>query len=165
MTQCAEAEFRREVYRAADQEMFGIHGNAVPTRSVITILGEFMQEKVNRPIMEGGDCGKAVTAAYELRDVLKTLVDVGYAELAVPLETIRTRLLRLHEASRTRLMKLYLDPATPADEAEEIKETLIDVAEHGGWDTMLEDMDAMVWAAAENKIAELREELRRERAS
>jgi hypothetical protein len=165
--QCAEAEagFRLEVLRAADQEMFGIHGGAVPMRPVLSILAEFMQEKVNRPIMEGGDCGKAVQAAYELRDVLSTLVDVGYAELAVPLETIKGRLSRLHEASRNRLMQIYLDPATPPEEAEEIKETLIDVAEHGGWDSMLEDMDNMLWDAAEAKIAELREELRQARAS
>jgi hypothetical protein len=164
MTDHVEAEFRTELFRAVHQEKFGIQYDIAPTRSVLSLLGEFMTEKVNKPIMEGGDCGKAVTAAYELRAVLTTLVSVGYAELAIPLETLSSRLSRLHEASRNRLMQLYLDPKTPPEEAEEIKETLIDVAEHGGWDSILEDMDNMLWDAAEAKIAELREELRQARA-
>jgi hypothetical protein len=158
--QCAEAEFRREVYRAVDQEKFGIQPGIAPMRPLLSILAEFAEEKVNREIREGGDYGKPVQAAYELRDVLTSLVNVGYAELAIPLETIRTRLSRLHEASRNRLMQIYLDPATPPEEADEIKELLIDVAEHGGWDSWREDLDNELWDRAMAKI----EALRRERA-
>jgi hypothetical protein len=158
MTQCAEAEFRREVHRAVDQEKFGVQPGIAPMRSVISILAEFMTEKVNRPIMEGGDCGKAVQAAYELRDVLTSLVNVGYAELAIPLETISARLLRLHEASRNRLMQRYLDPTTSPEEAEEIAALLIDVAERGGWDSWREDLDNELWDRAMAKIEALRRE-------
>ena len=161
--QCAAGDFRREIHRAIDREKFGVQPGIAPTRSVIEILSEFAEEKVNRVIREGGDYGKAVQAAYELAGVLDTLVSVGYAELAIPLETLRTRLARLHEASRNSLLRLYLDPATSPEEAEEIKQTLIDVAERGGWDTWkkdLQDLDDQQWQRA---MAEI-DRLRRERA-
>jgi hypothetical protein len=159
MTQCAEAEFRREIHRAIDREKFGVQPGIAPMRSVLEILSEFMTEKVHKPIMEGGDYGKAVQAAYELRDVLDTLVHVGYAELAIPLETLTARLARLHEASLNRLLQIFLDPATPAERAEQIKADLIDIAERGGWDTWREDLQALddeQWRWAMNEIAELR---------
>ena len=159
--QCAAGDFRREIHRAIDREKFRVKPGIAPTRSVIEILSEFAEEKVNRVIREGGDYGKAVQAAYELAGVLDTLVSVGYAELAIPLETLRTRLARLHEASRNSLLRLYMDPRTSEAEAAEIKETLIDVAQRGGWDTWKEDLqnlDDERWERAMAEIAELRRE-------
>jgi hypothetical protein len=140
--------FRMEVADAAlAEDGIGIPDTELkPVMPVLRIINQFLDEKVGKALKEK-DTLKALEALGDLRVVLSNLCETGHNYQSM-LAIIDDALAQARKMMRDSLIRDCLDPATPAERVEEIKEALIDIAQHGGWPNWREELDDAIWERA-----------------
>jgi hypothetical protein len=150
-----ERGFRWAMQNAAEMQWLSEQGRgAPPPPPILSIVREFMDEKIGRALKER-DPLRAFRAMADLRVVLSDLVAVGHKEFASLLAIADDGLARAIKMMRDHLVKRYLDPETPEEMAAEINEMLCCIIANGHWPNWAEEYDDAVCEHAA---------LRRERA-
>jgi hypothetical protein len=122
---------------------------------VLELLLEFSKEKIHKTIRDGNRT-QGLKAFCELEDVLRSLICFGFKEFEETLRQFDAAWARLLVATRVRLVRDYLDPSTPNEEAQQIHAMLCEIIERGAWPNWEEEYEAAVQEACTPSIVPLR---------
>jgi hypothetical protein len=118
---------------------------------MLELLCDFAREKINKTMREGNS-SLSLRAALELEDVLRSLILLGYREFEGTMRQFDAAWARLLVATRIRLVRDYLDPSTPNEEAEQIHTMLCLIIERGAWPNWKGEYEEAVQAAIEGRM-------------
>jgi hypothetical protein len=150
-----DIRLRLDVLDCVEQRNLAMFANGIrktgkepPPIRVLEMLLEFMETKVQKAMREGHTL-QGARALCDLEIVLRDLVRFGHKEFQATLDGFEGGWRRCLVAARTRLVKAYLDPATPDEEADQIHATLCEIIRRGAWPDWQREYAAAVDAAVE----------------
>jgi hypothetical protein len=156
-----ELALRLDVVSAVEQRNLAMYANGVrrtgtepaPTK-VLEMLLEFMEAKASRAVAKE-DPVRALQALIDVDVVLRDLIRFGHAEFEPMHKKFKAGFARIAQACRQRLVRDYLDLATPAEELPGIHKTLCELIRRGGWENWREEYDAAIQEEAERRASSI----------
>jgi hypothetical protein len=127
--------FRLDVINSVEQQNLALASRGavpMPRRPVLSIVQEFVDEKIGRAVQDH-DPVQVVLGLSELKVVLRGLVLIGRKEFKADIKRIDVEMVRIVRTCRKALVRAWLDPATPREDLDGIRDTLIEIIERGAW--------------------------------
>jgi hypothetical protein len=118
-----------------------------PARPLLTIFNEFLIEKGGR----SAGPTRIMQVHVELHDLLVDLIRMGRVELKPGLAQLQAAFAGLVESMREWLIEDFRDPDTSDEDRDLIRDTLVYIIEHGGWENW--QTDIAQWGSDDDEAA------------
>ena len=112
------------------------------TLPVLKLLTEFIEEKLNRTIIDT-DMKFAARALRDLHAALGYLVRTGNPEFESLHQDIRAGMTKLHTTARNEIVRRFLESKDP-DQVGELSAALVKMIERGQWPNWQREFDQLI---------------------